>query len=355
MTVDLNTLEGIDLGALKALLADPDVTEIMVNGMHGVFVEKKGQIVQTDISFENEAEIEDLIQRIVTPMGRAIDESRPIVDARLPDGSRVNAVIRPTALTGPTLTLRKFRKMDLTWEQLIGYGSVNQKLVDFLRASVQARVNMIVAGGTNSGKTTILNALSEFIPANERIVTAETTAELQLRHGHVIVLETRPPDSEGKGEITMTDLIVNAPRMRADRIISGEVRGGEAWDMLQVMASGFDGSMFTIHANNARDVLERLETMSTAATSLPLLQIRAKIAQGVQLIVQQQRMREGSRKIVAVTEVIGLKNNVIELQDIFRYEPSAEAEGRITGALRPTGEVPSFAQRLDLPADFFAV
>ncbi len=352
---DTNALEGINLDPIEALLADPEVTEIMVNGLHGVYVEKRGQMILTDIHFANERQIEDLIQRIVRPMGRAIDESHPIVDARLPDGSRINAVVRPIAVTGPTLTLRKFKSMDLSWDQLIGYGSVNEKAVEFLRASVAARTNMVVAGGTNSGKTTILNALSEFIPANERIITAEVTAELALRHNHVIVLEARPPDHEGKGEITMTDLVVNAQRMRADRIISGEVRSGEAWDMLQVMTEGFDGSMFTIHANNARDVLERLETLSTAATHLPLLQIRAKIAQGVQLISQSLHLHDGSRKLVALTEVVGLNNNVIELQDIFRYEQIGEQDGHILGELRLTGVVPSFADRLDLPADFFTL
>lgn len=344
---------GIDLQPIDPLLADPDVTEVMVNGMNGVYIEKNGQTIKTDVQFDNEAQIVNLIQRIVTPLGRTIDERSPIVDARLPDGSRVNAVIRPIALDGPALTLRKFSHMNLTWEQLIGFGSVNEKLVEFLRACVRARLNMVIAGGTNAGKTTIMNALSEFIPADERIVTAEVTAELFLRHGHVVAMETRPPDGDGLGEITITDLIVNAQRMRPDRIISGEVRGGEAWDMLQAMTLGYDGSMFTIHANNVRDVLERLETMSTATTSLPLLQIRAKIAQGVNLIVQQLLLQGGGRKIVTVTEVIGMKNNVIELQDIGRFEPTGKADGRIIGEFRLTGETPTFADRLELPDGFF--
>jgi pilus assembly protein CpaF len=350
---NMNSLEGVDLEPIKPLLADPDVTEVMVNGMYGVYIEKHGHIIKTDVQFEDEDQIEDLIRHIVTPMGRVIDESNPMVDARLPDGSRVNAVLRPVALTGPTLTLRKFKQMDLSWEQLIGFGSVNQKVVDFLRACVRARLNMVMAGGTNAGKTTIMNALSEFIPEDERIVTAETTAELALRHGHVIVLETCPPDRDGKGEITMADLIVNAQRMRADRIISGEVRGGEAWDMLQAMTLGYDGSMFTIHANNARDVLERLETMSTAATNLPLLQIRAKIAQAVELIIQQLRLHDGTRKIVTVTEIVDFKDGQIELRDIFRYETSGEKDGHIIGKALLTGEIPTFADRLDLPDGFF--
>ena len=345
--------DAIDLQPLEPLLEDPDVTEIMVNGLQGVYIYKNGQLVKTDVQFETEEQIVDLVHRIIAPLGRTIHTRSPIVDVRLSDGSRINAVIRPVALFGPTLTISKFLKYDLTWDQLIGFGSVTQQVVDFLRAAVEAKQNIIVAGGTNSGKTTILNALSEFIPHDERVVTAETTAQLFLRHPHVVAMETVPPDPDGNGEITMTDLIMNAQRMFASRIISSEVLGADAWDMLQAMSLGYEGSMFNIHANNVRDTLERLETMSTVATSLPLLSIRAKIAQAVDLIVQQLRLKDGSRKIVSITEVVGFRNNSIELNDIFRFREVGEEGGKIIGKMQLTGEIPTFADQLDLPADFF--
>lgn len=341
-----------ELGPIEQLLEDPEITEIMVNGTDAIYIEKRGELVKTDLNFESEDDVIRTINSIVEPLGRWISEEAPIVDARLPDGSRVNAVIRPVVLTGPTLTLRKTMKKPLSWDDLIRYESVTERVAKFLKACVQARLNMLVSGGTSSGKTTILNALSEFIPDNERIITAEVAAELQLRHPHVVVLETRPPSIEGKGEITMADLITNAQRMRPDRIISGEVRGGETWDMLQAMTLGYDGSMFTIHATSSQDALERIEMMSTAATNLPLLQIRSKIASGIDIIVQQNRLPEGNRKIISITEVIGMKNNVIETRNIFEYVQTGTENGRSVGETRLLAK-PAFADRLDLPNDFW--
>ena len=347
------TYTHLDFGPLEPLLADGEVTEIMVNGTEGVFIIKRGQLVRTDAQFDNEAQILHLIEQIMAALNREIDARTPMVDARLPDGSRINAVLPPVAVNGPLLTLRKTWRQNLTWEQLVHFGSVSQRQVDFLRACVQARVNMVVAGGTASGKTTVINAISEFIPEDQRVVTAEARTELNLRHPHVVALETRPPDFDGKGAITMTDLIENAQLMCADRIITGEVRGGEAWEMLQVMTLGHEGSMFTIHADDVQDALERIELMSTAATSLPLHQIRAKIAQGIHLITQQVQLYDGSRKLVAITEVLGVKDNLIETRDVVVFEQTGEVEGRIQGDFRFTGYRPTFADRLGLPVDFF--
>lgn len=341
-----------DLGPLEQLLKDPDVTEIMVNGTDAIYVEKHGELTKTELNFESEDAVLRTINSIIEPLGRWISEDAPIVDARLADGSRINAVIRPIALTGPTLTLRKTWNKPLSWDDLIKYGSVSKKPLEFLKACIIAKQNMIISGGTSSGKTTIINALSEFIPDTERIITAEVTAELRLRHGHVVVLETRPPNPNGKGEITMADLITNAQRMRPNRIISGEVRGAEAWDMLQAMTLGYDGSMFTIHATTPQDALERIEMMSTSATNLPLLQIRSKIATGVNIITQQNQLHDGSRKITYITEIIGMKNNVIETRDIFEFVQTGSKDGRIVGEFRLLAK-PTFANRLDLPNDFW--
>lgn len=341
-----------DLGPLEQLLEDPDITEIMVNGTNAIYIEKHGKLIKTDLNFESEEAVVRTIKSIVEPLGRWISEEAPIVDARLSDGSRVNAVIRPIALTGPTLTLRKTIKKPLSWDDLLRFGSVSERVIQFLRACIRAKQNMVISGGTSSGKTTIFNALSEFIPDNERIVTAEVAAELQLRHNHIVVLETRPPNPDGKGEITMSDLITNAQRMRPDRIISGEVRGSEAWDMLQAMTLGYDGSMFTIHATSPQDALERIEMMSTAASNLPLLQIRSKIATGINIITQQDRLSDGSRKVTHITEVIGMKNNLIETRDIFEYVQTGTQDGKYLGETRLLAK-PSFADRLGLPSDFW--
>ncbi len=347
------TLTQPDLGPLEPLLADPAVTEIMVNGTTGVFVMREGQLARTDVQFESEDHILNVIRCITDPLGLALDARSPIVETRLSDGSRVNAVIAPIALAGPLLTIRKFRQFGLRWDQIVEYGSVDQRQVDFLRACVQARLGMVIGGGTSSGKTTVMNALTEFIPDTERVVTAEVSAELQLRNAHVVAMESRPPDADGRGAVTMTDLILNAQRMRPDRIITGEVQGSEAWDMLKVMTLGYDGSMFTIHADSPHDVLERLEMMCTVATNLPLLQIRARLAKAIDVITMQLQLKDGRRKLVSICEVVALKNNVIELQDIFRFEQSGEQDGRILGEFRPTGYRPTFAHKLDLPAAFF--
>lgn len=342
-----------DLGPLEPLLADPGITEIMVNGMNGVYVIKEGRLARTDVQFESEDHILTVIRTITDPLGLVLDAHSPIVEARLSDGSRFNAVIAPIALNGPLLTIRKFRQFGLRWDQIVEYGSVDQRQVDFLRACVQARLGMVIGGGTASGKTTVMNALSEFIPDDERVVTAEVTAELQLRNVHVVSMEARPPDVDGRGAVTMADLVLNAQRMRPDRIITGEVQGSEAWDMLKVMTLGYDGSMFTIHADSTHDALERLEMMCTVATNLPLLQIRARLAKAIDVITMQLLLKDGRRKLVTISEVVGLQNNVIETQDIFRFEQMGEQDGRIQGEFRLTGYRPTFASRLDLPEDFF--
>jgi len=343
----------LDFGVLEPLLADPTVLEIMVNGTEGIFVEKRGKIEDAGVRFEEEDEIVYVAKQIAEAVGRVWDERLPMVDIRLPDGSRMNMVLRPVAINGPLMTLRKMVNMDLNWDQLLGYGSLSPEIMTFLQACIEGQCNLVMAGGTGSGKTTIINALSEFIPKDERIVTVEEIAMLQLRHPHVVGLETQPADVEGRGEVTMHDLVVNAQKMRPDRIISSDVKGAEAWQLLNVMSQGYDGSMFTIHATSVSDVLERLEMLATTATSLPLLQIRARIAQGIDVIAQQLRLRDGTRKIVAISEVVGLTNNVIETQDIFRFEVTGEEDGRIQGEFRKTGYVPTFAQRLNLPEDFF--
>jgi pilus assembly protein CpaF len=353
--------EILGFGPLEPLLADESITEIMVNGAQKVFIERKGKIEKTNLTFESDDHLMRIIDRIVSPLGRRIDEASPYVDARLPDGSRVNAIIPPLALNGPTLTIRKFSKIPLTVDDLVRFGSITPEAVEFLKACVIARLNVIVSGGTGSGKTTLLNILSGFIPGDERIVTVENAAELQLRQEHVVTLESRPPNIEGKGEVTIRDLVVNCLRMRPDRIVVGECRSGEALDMLQAMNTGHDGSLTTLHANSPRDTLSRLETMVLmAGMDLPVRAIREQIAAAVDVIVQQERLRDGSRKIVNITEVQGMEGDVIVMSDIFAFEQQGMEAGRVIGRLKPTGIRPKFVDRIEaanihLPAGIFGV
>ena len=332
------------LGPLEKLLADDSVSEIMVNGAKQVFVERNGKLTQSDVTFYDNEQLLNVIDRIVSPLGRHIDEANPMVDARLPDGSRVNAVIAPLSLKGPLLTIRKFSKTPLSVENLVNFGSLTMKMAAFLEACVKGRLNVVVSGGTGSGKTTLLNVLSAYIPYDERIVTIEDAAEIQLQQQHVLTLEARPANLEGTGQITIRDLVRNALRMRPDRIIVGEVRGGEALDMLQAMNTGHDGSLTTGHANSTRDMLARLETMVLmAGMNLPVSAIRQQIASAIDIIVQQSRMRDGSRKIIGISEVIGMEGEVIVTQEIFTYD---YGDGRTPGRFRATGIKPRCADKL---------
>ena len=341
--------EILGYGPLEPLLADESVTEIMVNGPRQVYVEQHGRLYRTDVRFRDDDHVMRVIDRIISPLGRRCDESQPYVDARLPDGSRVNAVIPPISLVGPVLTIRKFSKTPLTPEDLVRLGSISSSMVEFLHACVQVRLNIVVSGGTGSGKTTLLNVLSGFIPDDERIVTIEDAAELQLRQDHVIPLESRPSNIEGKGRISIRDLVANALRMRPDRIIVGECRSGEALDMLQAMTTGQDGSLSTGHANTPKDMLRRLETMVLmAGMDLPLRAIREQIASAVQLIVHQERLRDGSRKVVSITEVMRMEGDIISMQDLFVFEQTGVENGRVLGRLRPTGIRPSFMDRFEI-------
>ena len=320
----------------------------MVNGPDQVFVERKGKLSLTNVTFEDDAHVMRVIARIVSPLGRRIDESSPYVDARLPDGSRVHAIIPPLALNGPKLTIRKFEKNPLTIDDLIKFGTISPEAAEFLEACVAARMNIVVSGGTGSGKTTLLNVLSSFIPADERIITIENAAELQLRQKHVVTLESRLPNIEGKGEVTIRDLVVNTLRMRPDRIVVGECRGGETLDMLQAMNTGHDGSLTTAHANSPRDMIARLETMSLMASmDLPLRAIREQIASAINLIVQQARLPDGSRKIVNITEVQGMEGDVIVLSDIFSFKQEGQEKGKIIGRLKPTGLRPKSSSHIE--------
>ncbi len=342
------TDEVLGYGPIEPLLKEESISEVMVNSAHQIYVERKGKLILTDIKFRDDAHVMHIIEKIVAPLGRRIDESSPLVDARLPDGSRVNAIIPPLALKGPCLTIRKFAKDPLTVENLIEFGSLTAEMADFLKACVEGRLNIVVSGGTGSGKTTTLNILSSFIPADERIVTIEDAAEIQLRQEHVVTLETRPPNIEGKGAVTMRDLVRNSLRMRPDRIVVGEVRSGEALDMLQAMNTGHDGSMTTGHANGPRDILSRLETMvMMAGMELPIRAIREQIASAVDVILQQSRLQDGSRKITHVTEVQGMEGDVVILQDVFVFEQAGKDEnGKITGRFKPTGIRPKFLEKL---------
>jgi pilus assembly protein CpaF len=353
--------EILGFGPLETLLGDESITEIMVNGAQKVYIERQGKIEKTNLAFESDDHLMRIIDRIVSPLGRRIDESSPYVDARLPDGSRVNAIIPPLALNGPTLTIRKFSKIPLTIDDLIRFGTITPEAIEFLNACVVARLNVIVSGGTGSGKTTSLNVLSGFIPNDERIITVENAAELQLRQEHVVTLESRPPNIEGKGEVTIRDLVINCLRMRPDRIVVGECRSGEALDMLQAMNTGHDGSLTTLHSNSPRDTLARLETMVLmAGMDLPVRAIREQIASAVDLIVHQERMRDGSRKVVNITEVQGMEGDVIVMSDIFGFEQQGMEGGRVIGRLKPTGLRPKFVERIEsanihLPAGIFGV
>ena len=350
----------VGLGPLEPLLRDDSITEVMVNGPDQVYIERDGKLEETSVSFHNDEHVMRIIDRIISPLGRRIDESSPMVDARLPDGSRVNAIIPPISLVGPVLTVRKFASSPFTTDDLIRFGTATPEMFEFLRACVQARLNIFVSGGTGSGKTTTLNVLSSFLPNDERIVTVEDAAELQLRQEHVVTLEARPANIEGKGAIPIRELVRNSLRMRPDRIIVGEVRGAEALDMLQAMNTGHDGSMSTGHANSPRDMLARLETMVLfAGVELPLRAVREQISSAVDLIVHQDRLKDGSRKITAITEVQGMEGDVIILQDIFTWEQSGVSEGKIHGRLRPTGVRPRFSEKFDvlgvaLPPGLFA-
>ncbi|MGE5464183.1 MAG: CpaF family protein [Syntrophothermus sp.] len=353
--------EILGFGPLQPLLDDDTITEIMVNGPKNVYIERKGKIHRVPVTFENNDHVMRIIDRIVAPLGRRIDESSPYVDARLQDGSRVNAVIPPISLVGPTLTIRKFSRNPITVDQLIQFGSISPEAIQFLKACVESRLNILISGGTGSGKTTLLNIMSGFIPNDERIIKIENAAELQLRQEHVVTLESRPPNIEGRGEITIRDLVINSLRMRPERIIVGECRGGETLDMLQAMNTGHDGSMTTAHANSPRDAIARVETMCLmAGMDLPIRAIREQVASAVDLIVHQERMRDGTRKVTSVTEVSGMEGDVITMTDIFVFEQTGIENGKIIGRLRPTGLRPKFMDKIEaaginLPPSIFGI
>ncbi|HEX6121914.1 MAG TPA: CpaF family protein [Ktedonobacterales bacterium] len=340
--------EILGLGPIEPLLQDETVSEIMVNGPHQVYVEQHGKLFRTEIHFRDDEHVMRVIDRIISPLGRRCDESSPYVDARLPDGSRVNAIIPPLSLVGPVITIRKFSKRPLQPEDLIRLGTVTAPMLEFLRACVVGKLNVVVSGGTGSGKTTLLNILSGFIPGDERIVTIEDAAELQLRQEHVIPLESRPANIEGRGRISIRDLVANALRMRPDRIVIGECRGAEALDMLQAMNTGHDGSLTTLHSNSPRDTLSRLETMVLmAGMDLPLRAIREQIASAIHVIVHEDRLRDGTRRIVNVTEVGRMEGDVITMQDLFVFEAQGVDNGKVVGRMRPTGIRPTFTEKLE--------
>jgi pilus assembly protein CpaF len=342
-----NDLTGF--GPINPLLLDPEVTEVMVNGPVQVYVERKGKIELTPVQFRDDEHVMNIIDKIVAPIGRRIDESSPMVDARLPDGSRVNAIIPPLALNGPTITIRKFSKDPFKIDDLINFGTMTREMAIFLEACVKAKLNIFVSGGTGSGKTTTLNVLSSFIPTDERIITIEDAAELQLWQDHVISLESRPANIEGKGAVTIRDLVKNSLRMRPERIVIGEVRSGEALDMLQAMNTGHDGSLATGHSNSPRDMIARLETMVLmAGIELPVKAIREQIAGAIDVIIQQSRLKDGSRKITNITEVQGMEGDVIILQDIFAFQQyGVDEQGKVIGKLLPTGVRPRFYEKLE--------
>lgn len=338
----------VGLGPLEPLLADPEITEIMVNGPYNVYVERKGKLVLSDTVFKDNQQVMNVINRIVSSVGRRVDETSPMVDARLADGSRVNAVIPPIALNGPTLTIRKFSKNPLTTGDLIRFSSVSPKMMNFLEACVKGKLNIIVSGGTGSGKTTFLNVLSGYIPDTDRIVTIEDAAELQLRQNHVVTMESRPANLEGAGQITIRDLVRNALRMRPDRIVVGEVRSGETLDMLQAMNTGHDGSLTTAHANTPRDLMSRLETMVLmSGMELPIKAIREQVSSALDLVVQQSRLKDGTRKVVNISEVVGMEGDTITLQDLFVFrQEGLDSSGKITGRFVSTGIRPGFLEKL---------
>jgi pilus assembly protein CpaF len=343
----LNDLLGY--GPIQTLLDDEDVTEIMVNGPKKIFVEKKGQLTKSNVTFDDDDHVLRIIDRIILPLGRRVDTDSPTVDARLPDGSRVNAVVRPVAIDGPSITIRKFRKDKLTTEDLINFGSLTRQMADFLEACVKARFNIVISGGTGSGKTTLLNVMSGFIPENERIITIEDAAELQLQQDHVMRMETKASNADGLHAVSIRELVKNSLRMRPDRIVVGEVRGGEALDMLQAMNTGHDGSLTTVHANTPRDALSRIETLVLmAGMDLPLKVVRQQISSAVDLIVQQTRLKDGQRKVTAVTEVAGMEGDIIVLSDIFKFnQAGVTPDGKVLGEVNATGIRPNFTPRLE--------
>jgi pilus assembly protein CpaF len=348
------------LGPLEPLLADPTVSDILVNSPQNIYIERGGRLVRTEVAFKDDEHLMRVIERIVSSVGRRIDESSPMVDARLKDGSRVNAIIPPLALDGPVLSIRRFGSDPLRISKLIEYNALTQDMADMFEMCVAARLNVLISGGTGAGKTTLLNALSAYIPEDQRIVTIEDSAELQLQQPHVVRLETRPPNIEGRGEVTQRDLVKNALRMRPDRIVIGEVRGGEAIDMLQAMNTGHDGSLTTIHANTPRDALARLETMiQMTGMRLSDRAMRQQVASAINLVIQAARLSDGTRRVTSISEITGMEGDVITMQEIFQFErKGVEKDGRVIGRFRPTGVRPRFAERLkqygmQLPRVFF--
>ena len=351
--------EILGFGPIQPLLNDDTITEVMVNGPFRVYVERKGKLTLSDVTFQNDDHVMRVIERIIAPIGRRVDESKPFEDARLPDGSRVNIIIPPLALNGPVITIRKFPKYRITVEDYVKFGTATGEMMEFMRACVEARLNIFISGGTGSGKTTLLNIMSGFIPEDERIITIEDAAELRLVQDHVVRLESRAANIEGKGAVTIMDLVKNSLRMRPERIVVGEVRGGEALSMLQAMNTGHDGSLSTGHANSPRDMLSRLETMCLmAGADLPQRAIREQIASALDLIVQISRLKDGSRKIINITEVQGMEGEQVVLQDVFVFEQTAFVDGKVQGRLRPTGIRPKFSEKfeaagINLPSSIF--
>ncbi|MEW5870227.1 MAG: CpaF family protein [Chloroflexota bacterium] len=341
--------ELLGYGPIQPLLEDLAVTEVMVNGPKQVYIERGGKVVHTDVTFENNEHVLRIIDRIISPLGRRVDADHPTVDARLPDGSRVNAVIPPVAIDGPAITIRKFSKERLTIQQLIALNSITEGMAEFLRACVVARLNIVISGGTGSGKTTLLNILSGYIPEEDRIVTIEDAAELQLQQDHVVRLETKLPNPDGSGGVAIRDLVRNSLRMRPERIVVGEVRGGEALDMLQAMNTGHDGSLTTVHANTPRDAISRLETLTLmAGIELPVRVVREQIASAVDLVVQQTRLRDGARKVTQITEIVGMEGDTVVLTDIFKFEQTGiSSDGKVLGEMKPTGIRPMFNTKLE--------
>ena len=354
--------EVLGFGPLEPLLRDAGISEVMVNSPDTIFYEKEGRLYLSSVRFRDDQHIMRIVERIVAPLGRRVDESSPMVDARLPDGSRVNIIIPPVAPKSPTVTIRKFRADRMTFADLVATGALTNELAEFFRACVQAKLNILISGGTGSGKTTMLNALSSFIPDTERIVTIEDPTELQLQQGHVVTLEARPPSLEGRGEVTQRDLVRNSLRMRPDRIIVGEVRGAEAFDMLQAMNTGHEGSLGTVHANTPRDALSRIENMvMMAGFELPVKAIREQMQSAIHLVIQIARFPDGTRKVVCVSEVSGMEGQVVTMQDLFRFEQTGvDTDGRVLGELRTTGIRPRFTEKFEvsgihLPSDLFAI
>jgi pilus assembly protein CpaF len=342
--------ELVGFGPIQSLLEDPEISEVMVTGPKQVYIERNGELLDTGVTFQNDDQVYRLINRIVNPLGRRVDIDNPTVDARLPDGSRVNVVVPPVAIDGPCITIRKFLKTRLTMDQFVELGSITPNMVEFLKACIVARLNVLISGNTSSGKTTLLNILTGYIPGHERIITIEDAGELKLNQKYVVRLETKNPNPDGTGTVNQRDLVKNSLRMRPDRIIVGEVRGGEALDMLQAMNTGHDGSLTTLHANTPRDAISRLETMvMMAGLELPVFAIRRQIASSINLIVHMARLQDGSRRITNITEIVGMEGEIVTTQDIFRFEQTGTGKsGQILGDLRATGIRPHFSQRLEI-------